>query len=60
MKKKEWQIFSAINSCEGRIENGADIDKAFKWLREEVAEIWEGKEIYETEEQVNEYLKTTI
>lgn len=43
----QYQINSAIQSCEGRISTGADITEAFKWLNEEVEKIFAGEEIYE-------------
>jgi hypothetical protein len=42
----EFQIIEAINSCEGRISAGADIGKAFDWLREELEQIKNGGVIY--------------
>ena len=45
----EFQILTAIGICEGRISTGTEIDKAFEWLKEEVAEILSGIEIYDEE-----------
>lgn len=45
-EQTELQVIEAINSCEGRISSGAEIAKAFDWLREELAEIKQGKIIY--------------
>jgi len=43
----DYQIAEAVNSCEARIENGAEIYKAFEWLREEIDQIQKGHVIYE-------------
>lgn len=43
----QYQINSAINVCNGRIESGANIQEAFAWLQEETDQIFEGKIIYE-------------
>ena len=43
----EWQINSAISSCEARIENGADIVDSFTWLKDEVRQAYEGKFTYD-------------
>lgn len=45
-EQTELQVVEAINSCEGRISSGAAIAEAFDWLREELAEIKQGKIIY--------------
>lgn len=42
-----YQLYSALNSCEARIDNGADITEAFGWLQEEIQEIAKGVEVYE-------------
>lgn len=42
----EWQINTAINSCEARIANGADVTYAFKWLRNETEQARNGEEVY--------------
>ena len=42
----QWQINTAINSCEARIENGSDITCAFKWLRNEVDQARNSEEVY--------------
>ncbi len=33
------KVVDAVNSAEGRIANGAGIDAAFRWLRDEIAQI---------------------
>ena len=43
----QYQINSAINSCQGRISCGTDVDKAFEWLQEETDQIFKGDIIYE-------------
>jgi hypothetical protein len=44
---KEWQISTAIDSCEARIDNGATTEDAFKWLREEVCKVNKGEFTYD-------------
>ncbi len=44
------QVIEAVNSCEGRISCGADVDQAFQWLREELAQIAQGAALYDTSE----------
>jgi len=43
----QYQINSAINVCNGRIESGANIQEAFGWLQEEADQIFAGKILYE-------------
>jgi hypothetical protein len=43
----QYQINSAINVCNGRIESGANIQEAFAWLQEETDQIFAGKILYE-------------
>lgn len=43
----EWQIASAISACEARIENGAEIAPAFKWLNDEVQKSFKGEYTYD-------------
>lgn len=43
----EWQINTAIESCEARIDNGANIKDSFSWLRKEIEDIREGKFPYD-------------
>jgi len=43
----EWQINTAICSCEARIENGAKVSDSFKWLREEVQKAHKGSFTYD-------------
>jgi hypothetical protein len=42
----QYEINSAINCCNGRIESGANIQDAFQWLNEEVQQIYKGEYIY--------------
>lgn len=44
----EEQIIEAINSAEGRISTGTEIETAFNWLREELQEIMQGVKLYDT------------
>ena len=43
---KYWQIATAITSCEVRIDNGAEPEEAFNWLREEVDKAHKGEFTY--------------
>ena len=47
-----YQVWSAIYSYEGRTENGATHKQAWQWLVEELAEISQGVEVYEPQEEV--------
>lgn len=47
MNNLQSQINTAISACEARIENGATIADAFRWLETEVACIFKGEIIYE-------------
>lgn len=42
----QYQVNSATNVCNGRIENGANVQEAFKWLQEELDQIFQGEWIY--------------
>ena len=44
---KDWQISTAIDACEARISNGAELSEAFKWLREEVDKAHKGNFTYD-------------
>ena len=44
---KDWQISTAIDACETRINNGAELSEAFKWLREEVDKSHKGNFTYD-------------
>lgn len=46
----QFQVNSAILVCEGRISNGAELVAAFKWLQEEIDQIFEGIMIYDEHE----------
>ncbi len=50
LTSKEFQTIEAVNSCEARIENGADTIKAFNWLREELEQINKGVIIYDEDD----------
>jgi hypothetical protein len=43
----ECQINSAIGACEARIDNGADIEDSFKWLKSEVQKAYKGEFTYD-------------
>ena len=43
----DWQIATAINSCEARIDNGAETIDAFNWLRDEVNKAHKGEFTYD-------------
>lgn len=43
----QYQVNSAINVCNGRIESGANVQEAFGWLQEEIDQVFEGKILYE-------------
>lgn len=45
----EWQVYSAIYACQARIENGAEVNLAFTWLQNEIAQINNGEIIYDAE-----------
>jgi len=47
-EEAQLQIIESTNSCEGRIENGADINEAFTWFRKEMEQIFEGTEVNDT------------
>lgn len=42
----QYEINSAINVCNGRIENGANIEDAFEWLNDDTVRIFAGEFIY--------------
>lgn len=46
-KDLELEILDCISLCEGRISNGADMDEAFQWLKEDIQEIMKGLHIKE-------------
>lgn len=43
----ENQLYTAINSCQARIENGAEIGEAFTWLTQETEQILNGISVYD-------------
>lgn len=45
--KIQYQINTSVLDCEARIENGAEIEKAFEWLNEELALIYKGNPLHE-------------
>jgi hypothetical protein len=50
--REEFQIYAIIQGAEGRIDNGAEIQKAFEWLYEELHTfLVTGVELYDYEEQ---------
>lgn len=48
MEKDElqYQVNSAVNVCNGRIETGANVTQAFIWLQDELDRIFVGEIIY--------------
>lgn len=49
IERLQYNVNSAINVCNARLENGVDLAKAFNWLQEEIDQIFEGEDLYETE-----------
>lgn len=47
-EEAQLQMIESVNSCEGRIENGGDVNECFKWLREEMDQIFEGVSVNDT------------
>lgn len=43
----EWQINTAIDSCQARINNGAEEDESFFWLKDEVKKAMKGEFTYD-------------
>lgn len=41
-EKLIYQINSAVNTCNGRISCGGDVDQCFTWLQEELDAIYRG------------------
>ena len=51
--REQFEINSITLDCQARISNGADIDDAFKWLDEEIEDIYKG--IFHCDEEYEEH-----